>query len=85
MSAMGLKHSALRFLERTADFSEVEKFEGKGLSCMPKIDYKVQVNTKKRRAVLCVVLIAVNMEGEICVIPKMCFPNYIGGRITWIK
>ena len=31
----GLKHSALRFLERTADFSEVEKVEGKGLGCMP--------------------------------------------------
>ena len=46
VSTVGLKHSALRFLERTADFSEVEKFEGKGLSCMPKIDYKVQMNTK---------------------------------------
>ena len=47
VSAMGLKHSALRFLERTADFSEVEKFEGKGLGCMPETDYKVQVNTKR--------------------------------------
>ena len=45
VSTVGLKHSALRFLERTADFSEVE-IKGKGLSCMPKIDYKVQMNTK---------------------------------------